>query len=337
MPKPPLAHALPPERAREETLQLQHSFTQIQQSALEPSTQAAYASWVRNYEAFCASTVPATQAWPPTSYNLGLFCVRYCRDQQRTTRSLGGALSAFKDYSMRHGYRWLNERQSWLLERTRRGLNKLDRSAPKRKQPMTRQRLLELCSFSDPSSRVHRQYVTMSYVARDGLLRCKELLNLRRGDVTLLPDGRVSLVIRVSKMSHTAPPETIRLSNYGESSGAQFLRRYCRDILGWDIALQSPPDHLDWFLFPSISQTGPSTFSFTHRREPRKDPFVAWIRECMRKAGHNPGDYSGHSFRSGGATDLFTAGASLRTIQLSGRWASQAFLLYIRETCWPRS
>lgn len=330
MPEFTPAHALPRAGAKEETLQLHQSLTQIQKSALEPSTQRGYASWVRNYEAFCQSTDPVTQAWPPTSYNLGLFCVRYCRDQKRTGRSLSNALSAFKDHCMRFGYDWLDDRESWLLERTRRGLMKLDRTAPARKQPMTRSRLLELRAFSDPSNPAHHQYVSMSYVARDGLLRCKELLNLRRGDVTLRPNGHVSLLIRVSKTTHTRPAETVQLSNYGPSSGAQLLRVYCRDFLHWDISQPAPMSLADCYLFPAVSHTGPGVFSLSSR-EPKKDPFVAWIRECMRKAGHQPSNFSGHSFRSGGATDLFTAGASLRTIQLKGRWASQAFLLYIRD------
>ena len=44
-----------------------------------------------------------------------------------------------------------------------------------------------------------------------------------------------------------------------------------------------------------------------------------------------PREITGQSMRSGGATSLAEAGASLATIQAVGRWSSDAFRIYIRK------
>lgn len=48
-------------------------------------------------------------------------------------------------------------------------------------------------------------------------------------------------------------------------------------------------------------------------------------------AGFNPDDYSGHSFRRGGATYASSLGISHELIQLQGDWASTAYLEYLER------
>lgn len=59
-----------------------------------------------------------------------------------------------------------------------------------------------------------------------------------------------------------------------------------------------------------------------------------WFTERLRKAiantGRNPREYSGHSFRSGGATFAFECGIQMEVIKLQGDWLSDAYLRYIR-------
>jgi predicted dienelactone hydrolase len=40
--------------------------------------------------------------------------------------------------------------------------------------------------------------------------------------------------------------------------------------------------------------------------------------------------FSGHSLRSGGATALAQAGATMDYVKSAGRWSSDAFLVYVR-------
>ena len=61
-----------------------------------------------------------------------------------------------------------------------------------------------------------------------------------------------------------------------------------------------------------------------------KAQFVVKVRETLVRSGIPIEGYSGHSFRIGAATEAARAGVSDSTIQSLGRWASAAFLRYIR-------
>ena len=50
----------------------------------------------------------------------------------------------------------------------------------------------------------------------------------------------------------------------------------------------------------------------------------------MKLGGLGPAGYNIHSLRVGKATDLALGGASDAVIRESGRWASNAFLKYLR-------
>lgn len=60
-----------------------------------------------------------------------------------------------------------------------------------------------------------------------------------------------------------------------------------------------------------------------------------WLRLRIKAAvaaiGLNPAEYSGHSLRAGGATDLFVARVPLYVIKKKGRWASDAVMVYYRD------
>jgi hypothetical protein len=56
-----------------------------------------------------------------------------------------------------------------------------------------------------------------------------------------------------------------------------------------------------------------------------------WLKTKLQAAGHRPANFSGHSFRSGGATDLWKAGTRPLIIKRAGRWLSEVYRLYIRD------
>ena len=57
--------------------------------------------------------------------------------------------------------------------------------------------------------------------------------------------------------------------------------------------------------------------------------FTTCLKKLLGLTGYNPRDYSGHSFRRGGASFLFRLGASILQIQASGDWSSQCFVRYL--------
>lgn len=57
--------------------------------------------------------------------------------------------------------------------------------------------------------------------------------------------------------------------------------------------------------------------------------FTSYLKTLLRKIGLNPDDWSGHSFRRGGASLLYRLGIDPLTIQACGDWSSDTFLRYL--------
>ena len=57
--------------------------------------------------------------------------------------------------------------------------------------------------------------------------------------------------------------------------------------------------------------------------------FTMYLKNLLVKIGVNPDDWTGHSFRRGGATLLFRLGIDPLTIQACGDWSSDSFLRYL--------
>jgi hypothetical protein len=90
-----------------------------------------------------------------------------------------------------------------------------------------------------------------------------------------------------------------------------------------DLASQPPA----YPLWPVIKDNQPQW----RRALPKKD-FIALARELLAKAGYPALRYAGHSYRSGGATDLWESHRCRPlTIKLHGRWRSDCYFLYIRD------
>lgn len=77
--------------------------------------------------------------------------------------------------------------------------------------------------------------------------------------------------------------------------------------------------------------SSPGAFFQSAQGVPLSKPrFVELVRAALARGGVPVGGYSGHSFRIGAATAASQAGISDSVIQALGRWASPAFLRYIR-------
>ena len=68
-------------------------------------------------------------------------------------------------------------------------------------------------------------------------------------------------------------------------------------------------------------------FQFKDRTPLTKQKF---IRKALQSAGIDPTKYAGHSFRKGAATTAAERGIQDSTINILGRWKSDAYLRYIK-------
>ena len=62
----------------------------------------------------------------------------------------------------------------------------------------------------------------------------------------------------------------------------------------------------------------------------KRDFSARTLSDCLLQAGLDPAAYSPHLSRAGWATDLVAAGYPDLKIQAAGRWASNAYMNYVR-------
>ena len=60
--------------------------------------------------------------------------------------------------------------------------------------------------------------------------------------------------------------------------------------------------------------------------------FTEYLKYLLVRIGLDPAQWSGHSFRRGGASLLYRLGIDPLTIQASGDWSSDTFLRYLEVT-----
>ena len=70
--------------------------------------------------------------------------------------------------------------------------------------------------------------------------------------------------------------------------------------------------------------------SWSHNTPVTCNDMAEFAKHAARLCQEDPGQFSTHSFRSGGATALFRGGASELAIQKFGRWASDTYKQYAR-------
>lgn len=282
--------------------------------AREPGTRRNRACHLRQYEDFCgAFGVPP---WPVSVESLGNFVSSWA-DRNQSSK-VDGLISTLRTESLGNGHPFTAPME-YYISLLRQGLAKAFRPTTRRKLPFTLNRLEAIAPFFDLHDPWHLQALTMAYVAHDGLLRAGELLALQWDDVQVHEGGYVSIRIKQSKTSHARGPEFVSISPY-QRNGVEFCGA---SLLGHFIS--HCKDH-------RACRSSDYIFGDAEGGRLAKSTFVTFMQSKLREAGiHRPDEYSGHSFRAGGATDLFEGGAPPRVIMLTGRWRSDAYLLYIRD------
>ena len=77
-----------------------------------------------------------------------------------------------------------------------------------------------------------------------------------------------------------------------------------------------------------VSEDSPA-FSYSSNKFICYDQFTAQLKRILSLSGLDPDLYSGHSFRRGGASFLFSVGASQLMVQVLGDWSSMVYTRYL--------
>jgi hypothetical protein len=119
----------------------------------------------------------------------------------------------------------------------------------------------------------------------------------------------MSLVLRVSKTDPFRQTVTVHI---GHPEPVQAMLQYLR-------------------MHPCLTTASSPLFvmSATCHLPLTREAMIQGTRTVLRHCGYNENQFSGHSYRKGGATSLFKAGVAESVIQLLGRWLSDAYKLYV--------
>ena len=281
---------------------------EVDQSAFEKKTCVDYRRTQDRFESFVSSLDPLTVVWPVAQIFVRIFLVYMFFRNKMSAASLPAYLTHLKSGQLDREMEWLSGSQLRAVNLTVRALQKMSvHKEIKRKAPMTLKKMRMLDRFLDFRSQADFQYAALSRVCHNGLLRSGEGVCIRFKHISWSADrSRLRLRIHESKCNKKGPPEIIDFVDWGSESAVAYLRNYFDAFDLWKCGGES-------LVFDRYN----------------KSAFVLRVKELVRQARID-GDFAGHSFRAGGASDLYAANVPIESIMKMGRWKSQAALLYLR-------
>ena len=278
--------------------------------SLRLNTQRAYSSRQRTYDTLCRS-IGIDPEVPITERRLCAVCILFAQSHRITT--LSGFVSAVNQFVLGLGHPPLP--RGALYDRVRAGLANWygDTNFHEPSKAITSEALFTIHPHLDLTSFTDARDWCASLFAFYGLLRIKEYTcsGLLRQQVTVAQWG-INLTLPFSKTSLI--PTSVAIIRRDDALcpvAAFYAYTAC-------VPSQLRQPDLPFFLHSSSSATPLSDVTFT--RSVRR-----WIRDHLREP---PDDYSGHSFRRGGATAMQLAGVPESTIAAHGRWKSLAYRTY---------
>ena len=283
----------------------------VDEAAFSTKSSAAYKLNQDRYASLSLSLFPDREPWPASSLIVRIFMVyAYFRNNQ-SAKSLPNYLTHIKAGHLQRGYTWFTEAQLRPITLTTRALT---RTQPDkvihRKTPVTLA-VIDRCDIWGRSSVVALEFSALCRIAHNGLLRGAEFRPLLFSQLEWSIDRKaLYLHIRNSKANKAGPPEIIDLRDWGAGSAVSALRLYFNSEHLWKLAGTDSP------IFPHFQ---------------RSSDVSSYLIRLAHLAGIK-GDFSCHSFRSGGACDLYAANVPIESVMKAGRWKSDAVRLYLRDT-----
>ena len=282
------------------------------------NTRRAYARQWRQFEAWCDQH--GRVALPATPETLASY-VGHLADLGRSTSTIRQAIATVRAVHAAEGYDKHPSTKAALdvLTAYRREQAQAGRQ-PKEAPPITFRRLRAMldCLDDSPAGRRDRAMLTLGLAI---MARRSELASLQISDVSFVDEGLVVL-IRVSKTDQQGEGARVKVlaGQRPESDPVRSVRTWLNTLS--DQGITEGP------LFRRVNRWGQiggglSTHTINNR-----------IRALAEQAGLPDAHlYTAHGLRSGGATELATAGVPEARIAEQGRWIKGSTQLpkYIRE------
>ena len=278
--------------------------------SLRLNTHLAYSSRQNTFRSICAAIRIDSEA-PLSEFQLCSVCIVYA--QQHRITSLAGFVSAVAHYAMRKGHPDLPRGRTF--ERVRTGLLNWygDSNFSEPARGFTTEDLRTIRARIDLNNFADARDWCAAIFAFYGLLRVKEYTcsGLLRDHVSAHEWG-INLAIPFSKTALI--PTAVAIVRRSDSLCPVAAHRAYKQHLPARLRGLGVP----YFLHTKSSTTPLTDVTFI--RHTRR-----WVRDHL---GRPHADYSGHSFRRGGASALQIAGVPEATIATHGRWKSLAYRAY---------
>lgn len=225
-------------------------------------------------------------------------------------------LFAVRSWAMDASLGTVNPVDSYLVKQVLTGIKQLVGHRPKPKFAILPEFLVAIFVLMGTSALDKRDWA-LFVIAFWALLRKAELLALKWGNVKAIPGG-MSLFIADSKTDK-------------DRKGMEVVLAARNDILcpvRAIMALASVVPEAQRGLDSPIAVASNKS-AWTAKALASKS-FVGRIKYWVERIGLDPANYSGHSFRRGGATTMARAGIPPEIIQIQRRWRSDAYKLYVQ-------
>ena len=223
-------------------------------------------------------------------------------------------------------YGYDNPIQNWHVQSTIKGIQKEFGTAVKQKLPITPKILLQMKSLIDVTAPYWISFWAASLVAFYGFLRKSNVFY----DPHLPPSDQKHIQRR--DIIYRKPGITFIMLNHTKT--IQFKERTL------ELPMPSIPNHplcpvsAITTLLCSVPSIEPDQPAFMYCTPSGLKPllyseFIKDLKQLLSKLGYNSKDYSGHSFRRGGATWAMESGLPGEAIQILGDWQSETYRRYI--------
>ena len=212
--------------------------------------------------------------------------------------------------------------ENFQLDMTMQGLKRRLACVPFQVLPITPKVLRAIYSHLDMGNNEDLALWCSYLVAFYGLLRKKNVV----------PEGTNHDPAKVlSRRNFRIDASTKVIYMYiGFSKTNQFgSRDLILPIPGNSDRILDPVSHLlELFRRVDVPPSAPA-FSYDSNKFIKYSMFTGRLKSLLDKAGFPASQYSGHSFRRGGASFLHACGASALMVQAAGDWSSNCFTRYI--------
>ena len=215
-----------------------------------------------------------------------------------------------------------------MLKGLRRVYGEQGRAVRRGIAPQALRKAMDIC-FPDLDNVEHANIRAALSLALQGLLRGAEFAvdgawvaanDLTRADMVSLTTERLVVMMRPCKNMQHLSGKTVPLIIGG---GGEFIDAVAemRNLVRVD-----PVDTALASITPMFRTGQPGTA----RPALTTKVVGAWTKSLMLAIHENPSQFGTHSYRIGGATALFAAGADCTVIRTMGRWSSDCYRLYVR-------